>query len=911
MKALAALLVLTATGATLTARGSLLGVPGTISLPLPAVAALVTVTGFGVWAAMSLRRIAVRFGRLQRQRDELQQALEQERLGRLRDRTDRQDLQDSLRREQLDGQELRDRVQILERILAESARFNATRSLTDLPARLAVALAEVSGFGKVVVYLWSDAAGTFTARGFHGLSEASIAGLTGLQVTREEYEATCRSARARGGCYLVDRAGAGPDRWAGDAAAGEPWSAERLLLVPLTTPDGETLGYATMDDPRDRRVPGPVRLRLLEFLAYQGTIALESARVYDRLARNNAELARASDKLGSLAEMKANFVANVSHELRTPLTSISAYTELLQARMEEMSDGERREFLQVIHNESVKLTGIIDDILEINEMDGGRPELACEETDLVSMVRHLEDSWRSRARERNITLEVRADADRITLPADAALLNQLLGKLVSNAFKFNHDGGRVTITLAETGTAVRITVEDTGIGIPEPELGMIFERFYQVDSSPTREHNGQGLGLAICHDIVSHHDGRIWAENIKPHGARFTVLLPRRPRVHQTAVPEQGLRLAVEPGEFIQRLMHWVAESLAVRTVSLMIPDGDGDKLEIRAAIGLPEAVVQGTRIRRGVGVAGRVWASGRTLLVSDVSADPAFAGENDTFRYATPSLLCVPLKSDGSVTGVLAVNNRHDGKPLDEDDRLLLEALAPHLATMLEGCRDLYGRARRFEIVRESLRTVTPVGHLPRESVLDVCREICLAAGRRIMLAEEDLHHLAFTLRFYDVGMSVVPPQLLNRPGPLSDAETAFVQKHVQAGLEILEPLVPEPKVRQLVLHHHENYDGSGYPDGLAGETIPLGARLIRLTDTLAALLSPRPWRPALDLDDALREIRRGVGREFCPRMAEVFFQETLARRERIEALQDLPGDHLDLVRPGLDQQGMITLPV
>ena len=906
---LATTVVLALVGGSASMQGIMVGVPGTVSVPLSVVVVLVAFTGLAVWAIMSARRSAAVLARLRAHNEELEAELAEARSQAAEAAMERKEILTEARAREQETDLLMERTRVMEKILAAGARFNATRNLSDLPARITTAVGELAGFDKAVLYLWSEVTEAFEARGFAGLSEKSVAGLTDLQVSRAEFESTCSTAYRYGNCYLVDRRAGEPSLSGSGGAPAGHWPADRLLIVPLTTPSGETLGYLTLDEPSDGRTPDEVDIRLLEFLVYQGAIAMESALVYDRLARNNAELSQASEKLGSLAEMKANFVANVSHELRTPLTSISAYAELLQVRMDSMSDQERNEFLKVIHNESVKLSEIIDDILEINEMDSGRPGLVQVQTDLVSLVRHLEDSWSSRARERDITLEVTTSADSILLPVDSTMINQMLGKLVSNAFKFNRDGGRVSITLEETGTAVRLVVEDTGIGIPDEELGRIFERFYQVDGSATREHNGQGLGLAICHDIVTHHDGRIWAENIQPRGARFTVLLPRRPAVHQATSPEPILRFSLEPGEFVQRIMHWIAESMGVRVVSLMTPLDDGEHLGIRAAIGLPESVVQSVRIRRGIGVAGRVWEAGSPLLIEDITLDSRFDRDQDEIRYGSPSLLCSPVTENGEVVGVVVVNDRFDGRPLGEDDRLLLEALSPRLGRMLAGCTRLRDQARDFEVIRDSLRTITPVGHLPRESILDICREICLAAGRRIHLAEEDLQHLAFTLRFYDVGMSCVPPQLLNKPGPLDEAEMVLVQRHVRFSLDILDPLLPEPKVRQLVLHHHENFDGSGYPDGLAGEAIPLGARLIRLTDTLAALLSPRPWRPAYGLDDALAEIRKGVGGEFCPRMAEVFFRETLARRRRIEALQGLPGDDLDLARPGLDQRGMVTV--
>ena len=870
-----------------------------------------------VWASMMGRRVSARH---RSQRDAnllLAEQLEGYRGLAEAAESDREEIAEILRLQKKKTEVLRRRSRTLEKILAVSARFNATRSLTELLEKITGAVEEVAGFRKAVLYLWSDRTRAFEARGFAGLSAKGKAQLTGIQVSREEFAQLSAPRHRYSNCFLVNSAlderqeslyrafedGSQPP------VLSREWAATHLLIAPLTSVSGEVLGYLSLDDPADGLIPDMVEIRQLEFLAQQATVALESAEVYDNLARNNAELSMASEKLNSLADMKANFVANVSHELRTPLTSISAYAELLQGNMTTLSEEARGEFLKVIQAESIKLSGIINDILALSEMENGRPGLQQVETDIVWLVRHLEESWRTRALERGIALTVETRAESITMAVDPTLVNQLLTKLVGNAFKFNEDGGRVAIRIEETGTAVRIVVEDSGIGIPEDKLGQIFDRFYQVDGSATRQHNGQGLGLAICHDIVRHHDGRIWAENLEPSGARFTVLLPRRPAVLQAPGPDQGMRFTVEPTEFIQRMMHWVSESLGVQVATLMMPDPAGDSLRIKAAIGLPESVVQSARIRKGTGVSGKVWATGRTLLVADLTRDDRFLKDLNEPRYSTPSLLCVPLMADRDLIGVVAVNNRLDGRALDEDDRILLESMAQRMTRLLTKFNAWQDSARKFEAVRDTLRAITPVGNLPRESMLEVCRETCLAAARRIMLPEEELHHLAFALQFYDAGMRCVPPQLLNRPGPLDDTARRFVQRHVEVGLEVLDPLRPDRKVRQLILHHHENFDGSGYPSGLAGEAIPLGARLIRLTDTLAALLSPRPWRPAFALDDALAEMVAGSGREYCPRMAEVFLQEAALRRERILALQDRGGEDQLLIRPPLDPSGMVSL--
>ncbi len=237
------------------------------------------------------------------------------------------------------------------------------------------------------------------------------------------------------------------------------------------------------------------------------------------------------------------------------------------------------------------------------------------------------------------------------------------------------------------------------------------------------------------------------------------------------------------------------------------------------------------------------------------------------------------------------------------------LESLAGRITDLLLCYEEWQNGARRFERVRETLRATTAVGHLRHETILELSQEICLAAAESIMLPDQEMEDLAFALQFYDVGLSCVPPQLLNKPDLLTPEEEHLVHEHVPAGLEILAPLDPNPSVRQIILHHHENFDGTGYPSRLAGEAIPLGARLVRLADTFSALLSRRPWRGAYTLDEAIDEIRAGTGREFCPRMADVFLAEIDSRRNRLLDLQAANADGWELNRPALDRRGMISL--
>ncbi|HPF69141.1 MAG TPA: ATP-binding protein [Candidatus Krumholzibacteria bacterium] len=796
----------------------------------------------------------------------------------------------------------RPRAEVLEEILAVAARLNATRQLPELIDGALAAFAAVSGCERTVLFLWSHASSTFQMRGAVGLTPAECTAVARSTPTAEAYAAESRD-RGRGhGCFLVGAAGQQAP------VPGGPWPAGAVLRVPLLAADGDALGYLDLQRPVDGALPDHDEQRGLAFLARQTSAAIESVRLNERLATNNAELSRASAKLASLADMKANFVANVSHELRTPLTSISAYTELLQQNLAAMPPEALAEFLKVIHTESGKLAAVINDLLELGQMESGRPVLHRSEVELTGLVARLQDGWQGRAAERGLALAVQLPPGPLYLAADPVLLQQLLTHLVANALKFTPEGGRIRVAAWESGSAIRFEVEDTGIGIPADELGVIFDKFYQVDGSATREHNGQGVGLAICHEIVAHHDGRIWAENVPEGGARFTVLLPRRAPVAQ-ALRQRGAAAAFETGEFLERLVHWLAESLGVQTVTLMEPLPDGEHLGIRAALGLSDAVVQGTRVHRGAGIAGTVWATGRTISTPDITREGRFDHTVSEPRFSTPSVLCVPLVGAGGVRGVVTVNNRVDGRPLDDHDRLQLEALAPRVAEALEQHDAWCEATRALGELRMSMRTTTAVGHPRHESLPRLCLEVGLAAAARAGLPEAERRHLAFAFPFYDAGMGTVPPPLLAKPEPLAPEEQAIMQRHVEASLEILAPLNPAPEVRRIILHHHENHDGTGYPAGLAGEEIPPGARVLRLVDSLGALLSPRPWRPALELDEALAELERGAGRAYSPELVGLVTAEVRARAERFSVLQAAAADAGDLARPLLDRRGMVPV--
>ena len=233
-------------------------------------------------------------------------------------------------------------------------------------------------------------------------------------------------------------------------------------------------------------------------------------------------------RLNRAFEAQRRFTADASHELRGPLTALRGEVELALRR--DRDEDEYRRVLQSNLQEIDRLSQLAEDLLTLARSDAGvmQPRLA--RTDLLERVEQVFRRLQSRAADRDITLELEPAGDTEAL-VDPGLMDQLVWNLVDNAVKFTPGGGRVTVTVAGDGDAVRIRVADTGPGLPDHARARLFDRFFRADESRTHDEatGGTGLGLSIVKAIVDVHDGRVTARNRSEGGAEFEVTLPRTP----------------------------------------------------------------------------------------------------------------------------------------------------------------------------------------------------------------------------------------------------------------------------------------------------------------------------------------------------------------------------------------------
>jgi len=234
------------------------------------------------------------------------------------------------------------------------------------------------------------------------------------------------------------------------------------------------------------------------------------------------KLKRAYEELKEIDELKSNIIANVSHELRTPITIAKGFMELA---MVEEDEEDRRNELESAIKALRRLNDIVEDLIEIATVQRGDLTLHRKRTRVEEIVRSAVEERRELAAEKGIEMELEIDY-RGEVVVDPFKLKRALLNLLDNAIKFNRPGGRVRVTLKGENGSVRISISDTGIGIPKDRLKDIFKPLTQLDPSPTRRYGGTGTGLAVTKRIIEAHGGRIWVESEVGRGSTFHVSLP-------------------------------------------------------------------------------------------------------------------------------------------------------------------------------------------------------------------------------------------------------------------------------------------------------------------------------------------------------------------------------------------------
>ena len=318
-----------------------------------------------------------------------------------------------------------------------------------------------------------------------------------------------------------------------------------------------------------------------------------------------------------------------------------------------------------------------------------------------------------------------------------------------------------------------------------------------------------------------------------------------------------------------------VTSLLDAEVGSLLLVDEKTGDLFFEVALGEKEARVKQIRLKMGEGIAGWVAANDQPALINDVQNDPRYFRKAQTITdFVTRNMVCVPIRSKGRVIGVLQAINKNGGELFTEEDLENCWTLSNQVAIALENAH-LYAELREtFLNTAEALAAAVEKrdpytgGHIKRVV------EYSMAIARHLSLPLNDMEDLRLAAVLHDIGKIGIKDSVLLKQARLDHDEVAHMREHPLVGEDILGHIEQMKSVRKIMRSHHEKWDGSGYPDGLKGENIPIHARIIAIADTFDAITTDRPYRKAADWNTAVQEIKRCSGRDYDPLLVEAFMR-------------------------------------
>ena len=243
----------------------------------------------------------------------------------------------------------------------------------------------------------------------------------------------------------------------------------------------------------------------------------------DKIEKQNMDIERQIKEIKEAENMRKEFSANVSHELKTPLTTISGYAELMKDGLVKPEDMPR--FSATIYDEARRLISMIEGIIKLSRLDENRVQLDWENVDLYELAFTIKNDLTRRSQEEDVAVHIRGVHTKIR--GVQQILYEMFFNICENAIKYNHKGGEVVFTISKMNDYPIVIVEDTGIGIPKEDLDRIFERFYRVDKSHSKERGGTGLGLSIVKHGVTFLGGTLKMFSEEGKGTEITMTFPK------------------------------------------------------------------------------------------------------------------------------------------------------------------------------------------------------------------------------------------------------------------------------------------------------------------------------------------------------------------------------------------------
>jgi len=656
-----------------------------------------------------------------------------------------------------------------------------------------------------------------------------------------------------------------------------------IIAVPLLVKD-EVFGIMYAGDTRPERFTRH-DLMLLVILANHTAASIKQAGLRRELTKKLEELEVAHKELISADRLKAEFISTVTSQMRVPLDAILTYSQTVLQRMDDASFRLKKKFLGAVVEESGKLLNTINGVIDLSRMEFGEGDLRKEEVEISGIINDVCALLDPLCVDKDVEVVVEAGEE----ASKACMDRQMIFLMFRNLME-------ASITLARESSSINVMTEEdenflkAKISLSPSPKTLEMENILQAVSGKEvipSETGSLGLILQVAKNIVFRHGGRIWAETHDSSRWNLVVLFGKESK----AIMPSDLMLEImasrpELRQMLALVADMVSKVMDVSGCQLLLEDSATGKLMPGAGVSSDAGKEDPSAVSKGQGLSGRVFDEGRSIVLNS-HKDVVDLDIGEILPFEKLPCASVPIKLKGRVVGVLTVSDKNGRADFFDDDELgLLAALGDRIGVALERATSYESARDQFVSAMVAMKTVLEA----RRASFGKAGEqvgLVMELGRAMGLGEDEVRLLQYVSGIYDVGMVKVGGGILRRHGGLRDGEYESVKQHPEVGVDIVGPIEFLEQVKEIILHHHERYDGGGYPGKLKGDSIPVGARILAVVDAYSSMLSDRPYRSAMTAEEAMEEIRRCSGSQFDPDIVEKLVA-VLREGEKVSQFQE-----------------------
>ena len=663
---------------------------------------------------------------------------------------------------------------------------------------------------------------------------------------------------------------AGKDPISKGSSAVKIGKQQSIMAVPLATQD-EVFGILYAGD-RKANSFGQHQLMLLTILANHAAASMRQARLHRELKKKLEELEHAHKELIGADRLKSEFISAVTSQMRVPLDAIKTYSQTVLQKMDDSTFKLRKKFLSAVVEETSKLLSTVNGVIDLSRMEFGEGDLMREEIAVTEVLKDVCGILEPFCIDKELDVTVEAPQHLSPAYLDKDMVFLLFRNLVE-----------VAISLARKSTSIRITVDEDQSFLkielslsPSSSILKMEKAIHAVSSKEMipAEAGSLGLTLQVAKNIVFRHGGRIWSESPDPSTLTFVLLFGKE----RKAIMPSDLTLEIvtsrpELKSMLALIVDMISKVMGVDTCLLFLEDSATGNLMLGASVNSNVPSDSKLMVKKGEGLTGRVFEEGRPIVLnSRAQAAELHFGAISPFEKVPCA--SVPIGIKGRVIGVITVSCKcGDDAGFDNDDVSLFAALGDRIGVAMERATGYESARDQFVSAMVALKSVLEARRMNMGEVAGHTG-LVVDLGRALGLDEESVRLLQYVSRIYDVGMVRVGEGILRKRGGLGVGEYESVKRHPVEGVDIVGPIEFLEQVKEIILHHHERYDGGGYPGGLQGEEIPLGARILAVVDAYSSMLSDRPYRGAMSVEAAVEELRKCSGTQFDPQVVEKFVE-------------------------------------